>query len=236
MNLKYFILFGIFTFSFSTFSQNKRVENLPTFDKKKIHFGYYLGLNQNDFKLSIKKNSFGVEPGNILVEPTPGFNVGFIIDLRLHKNLNLRFEPGLISNTKKIIFNYLDEPKDSIRKVTSTFLHVPLVFKMSTDKYRNIRPYLLAGVSYDLNLSSNEKNQDDNNTGEFRMKTHNFMYELGIGVDIYLHYFKFSPSIRGVFAINNELKYDNAANGASKWTDPIKFLGTRGLFLNLAFE
>jgi hypothetical protein len=193
-------------------------------------------LNQNDFKLSIKKNSFGVEPGNILVKPTPGFNVGFIIDLRLHKNLNLRFEPGLISNTKEIIFNYLDEPKDSIRKVTSTFLHVPLVFKMSTDKYRNIRPYLLAGVSYDLNLSSNEKNQDDNNTGEFRMKTHNFMYELGIGVDIYLHYFKFSPSIRGVFAINNELKYDNAANGASKWTDPIKFLGTRGLFLNLAFE
>jgi len=195
-----------------------------------------LGLNQNDFKLSIKKNSFGVEPGNILVEPTPGFNVGFIIDLRLHKNLNLRFEPGLISNTKKIIFNYLDEPKDSIRKVTSTFLHVPLVFKMSTDKYRNIRPYLLAGVSYDLNLSSNEKNQDDNNTGEFRTETHNFMYELGIGVDIYLHYFKFSPSIRGVFAINNELKYDNVANGASKWTDPIKFLGTRGLFLNLAFE
>ena len=107
---------------------------------------------------------------------------------------------------------------------------------MSTDKYRNIRPYLLAGVSYDLNLSSNERNQDDNFAGEFRMKTHNFMYELGIGIDIYLHYFKFSPSIRGVFAINNELKYDNVANGASQWTDPINFLGTRGLFLNFAFE
>jgi hypothetical protein len=222
--------------STALFSQKERVENLPTFDKKRIHFGFYLGLNQNDFKLNIKKNSFGVTPGNILVEPTTGFNVGIIVDLRLHKNLNLRFEPGLISNTKKIIFNYLDEPKDSIRDANSTFLHVPLVLKMSTDKYRNIRPYLLAGVSCDLNLSSNEKNQDDNTAGEFRMKTHNFMYELGIGVDIYLHYFKFSPSIRGVFAINNEIKYDNVANGASQWTDPINFLGTRGLFLNLAFE
>ena len=236
MNFKYFIFFGIFAISTSLFSQNKRVENLPTFDKKKIHFGFYLGLNQNDFKLNIKKNSFDVAPGIILVEPTTGFNVGIIVDLRLHKNLNLRFEPGLISNTKKIIFNYLDEPKDSVRDVSSTFLHIPLVFKMSTDKYRNIRPYLLAGVSYDLNLSSNERNQDDNTAGEFRMKTHNFMYELGIGVDIYLHYFKFSPSIRGVFAINNEIKYDNVANGASQWTDPINFLGTRGLFLNLAFE
>mgnify|MGYP006075486537 CR=1 FL=1 len=236
MSLKYFIFFGVFGISTSLFSQKGRVENLPTFDKKRLHYGFYLGLNQNDFKLNIQKNTFNVTPGNIIVEPTTGFNVGIILDLRLHKNVNLRFEPGLISNTKNIIFNYLEEPKDSIREANSTFLHIPLVFKLSTDRYRNIRPYLLAGVSYDMNLSSNEKNQDDNASGEFRMKTHNFMYELGVGIDIYLPHFKFSPSIRGVFAINNELKYDNVANGPSQWTDPINFLGTRGLFLNFAFE
>ncbi len=64
--------------------------------------------------------------------------------------------------------------------------------------------------------------------GEFRMKTHNFMYEIGVGVDFYLYYFKFSPSIRGVFAMNNEIKYDNDLN--SRWTAPINFMGTRGFF------
>ena len=236
MNFKYFIFIGIFTISTSVFSQRESVENIPTFDEKKLHYGFYLGLNQNDFKLNIKENSFGVIPGNIIVEANAGFNVGLIVDFRLHKNLNLRFEPGLISNNKKIIYNYLDEPKDSIRNASSTFLHVPLIFKMSTNRYHNIRPYLLAGISYDYNFSSNEKNQDDNTSGEFRMKSHNFMYELGIGVDIYLNFFKFSPSIRGVFAINNELKRDNISNGASQWTDPINFLGTRGIFLNFAFE
>jgi hypothetical protein len=236
MNFKYFIFIGLFAISTSLFSQRERVENIPTFDKRKLHYGFYLGLNQNDFKLNIKENSFDVTPGNITVETTAGFNVGLIIDYRLHKNLNLRFEPGLISNSKKIIFNYLDEPKDSVRDVNSTFLHVPLVLKMSTDRYHNIRPYILAGISYDYNFSSNERNQDDNFAGEFRTKSHNFMYELGIGIDIYLNYFKFSPSIRGVFAINNELKYDNTANGPSQWTDPINFLGTRGIFLNFAFE
>lgn len=236
MNFKYFIFITLFAISTSLFSQRERVENIPTFDKRKLHYGFYLGLNQNDFKLNIKENSFGVTPGNITVETTAGFNVGLIIDYRLHKNLNLRFEPGLVSNSKKIIFNYLDEPKDSVRDVNSTFLHVPLVLKMSTDRYHNIRPYILAGISYDYNFSSNERNQDDNFAGEFRTKSHNFMYELGIGIDIYLNYFKFSPSIRGVFAINNELKYDNAANGPSQWTDPINFLGTRGIFLNFAFE
>jgi len=35
MNFKYFVFFGVFAISTSLFSQNKRVENLPTFDKKK---------------------------------------------------------------------------------------------------------------------------------------------------------------------------------------------------------
>ena len=93
---------------------------------------------------------------------------------------------------------------------------------------------MLSGVSYDYNFSSNESNSDDNFSGEFRQTSSNFMYEVGIGLDFYLPYFKFSPSIRGIFAINNELKYDNTS--PSPWTDPISFMGTRGLFIHFAFE
>jgi len=217
------------------YAQRERVEYLPTFDKKPLHYGFYLGINQNDFKLNLRKSTD--KDANITVEPTAGFNVGLIADFRLHKNLNLRLEPGLVSNSKKILFNHLKEesnPQDSIREIGSTYLHIPLVFKFSTDRYKNLRPYLLAGVSYDYNFSSNEANQEDNSAGQFRMKTHNFMYEVGIGVDFYLYYFKFSPSIRGVFAFNNEIKYDK--NPESKWTAPVNFMGTRGIFLNFAFE
>ena len=227
------------------FAQTERVEYKPTFDRKLIHYGFYLGINQNDFKLNFTDKqipnpdfpgSFYDKP-NVTVVVNGGFNVGLIADLRLHKNLNLRLEPGLVSNTKTIVFNHLKNssiPQDSIREIGSSYVHVPFVFKFSTDRYKNIRPYILGGVSYDYNLSSNEKNQEDNSAGEFRMKTHNFMYEIGVGVDFYLYYFKFSPSIRGVFAMNNEIKNDNDIN--SRWTAPINFMGTRGVFLNFAFE
>jgi hypothetical protein len=227
------------------FAQTERVEYIPTFDRKLIHYGFYLGINQNDFKLNFTDKqipnpdfpgSFYDKP-NVTVVVNGGFNVGLIADLRLHKNLNLRLEPGLVSNTKTIVFNHLKNssiPQDSIREIGSSYVHVPFVFKFSTDRYKNIRPYILGGVSYDYNLSSNEKNQEDNSAGEFRMKTHNFMYEIGVGVDFYLYYFKFSPSIRGVFAMNNEIKNDNDLN--SRWTAPINFMGTRGVFLNFSFE
>ncbi|MHB0754572.1 type IX secretion/gliding motility protein PorT/SprT [Polaribacter sp. M15] len=234
--IKKTLLFGfLLMISATFFAQRERVENLPTFDDRKIHYGFYLGLNQNDFKLNIRNSN--VFDAGYTVEPTYGFNVGLIAELRLHKNLSFRFEPGLMTNSKNIIFNHLtnaSNPRDSIREVGSTYLHVPVVLKFSTDRYKNIRPYVLAGISYDHNFSSNEANQDDNSAGQFRMKTSNFMYEVGMGIDIYLSFFKFSPSIRGVFAINNEIKYDDDPN--SQWTSPVNFMGTRGLFLNLAFE
>jgi hypothetical protein len=229
-------IFGFFIlFSIAFFAQRERIEYLPTFDKRTIHYGFYLGLNQNDFKLNLRETP--ISNANITVESSAGFNVGLVADLRLHKNLSLRLEPGLVSNTKRILFNHLNTVKtsqDSIRDIGSTYLHLPLVFKFSTNRYKNIRPYLLGGISYDYNFSSNETNQDDNDSGEFRMKTHNFMYEVGVGIDFYLYYFKFSPSIRGVFAINNEIKYDE--NPDSQWTAPINFMGTRGVFLNFSFE
>ena len=132
-----------------------------------------------------------------------------------------------MSNSKILYFNnnpLLLNDRDSVREIGSTYLHLPLVVKLSSNRWNNIRPYVLAGVSYDHNFSSNQDNQDDNNSGEFRMKTSNFMYEVGIGIDIYLYYFKFSPSIRGVFAMNREIIDDNTAN-----SHPSILFNARGL-------
>ena len=53
------LFFGFFLMLSAVFyAQRERVENLPTFDKRKLHYGFYLGLNRNDFKLNL--NSKGI--------------------------------------------------------------------------------------------------------------------------------------------------------------------------------
>ena len=225
-------------FSSSIAAQKKdRIEYLPNFDKKQLHFGYYLGLNKKTFKVSY--NSFlsdlNLDDDNYLsVEESYGFNIGLIVDYKLHENINLRFEPGLSSNTKTLTYNFLNEE----REVPGTYLRMPLLLKFSTNRLDNMRAFIIGGVSYDFNFSSNEKNVNDNSQGEFRMKKSNFMYEIGVGVDIYLFYFKFSPSIRGIFAINNEIVPDT--NYGEPYTGPytgvIDYFGTRGVFINFTFE
>ena len=52
--MKYFfstiILLFFYSNSFSQ-TQGRKVENLQNFDKQKIHFGYFIGFNQYNFKI-----------------------------------------------------------------------------------------------------------------------------------------------------------------------------------------
>lgn len=198
-------------------------------DKKLLNWGYFLGLNQYDFKIEYKENA-----QDILVSKSFGFNVGLIGEVRVNEFLDVRFEPGLHYGSRLMGFPGFEDERDAIREVKSTYINFPLLLKASTRRYGNFKPFLLGGVSTGLNLGSNEESLDDNSTGTFRMKKWVYNYELGFGIDFYLEYFKFTPSIRGVFAITDELVPDNDPN--SPWTGNIESLKTRGIFINFTFE
>ncbi|HRN46116.1 MAG TPA: outer membrane beta-barrel protein, partial [Flavobacterium sp.] len=123
---------------------------------------------------------------------------------------------------------------DAIREVTSTNIQFPLLFKFSSLRTGNIRPYALGGLSATLNLSSNAKSKDDNLDNQFRVKSWTTNYELGFGIDLFSEYFIFSPSIRGVFGLNDELMRDKDPN--SPWTGTIESMKTRAIFINFTFH
>ena len=228
--MKRFSLFlSLFFLSTSIYSQinNTKISNLQNFDQKKIHFGYYIGLNNYNYKLDYLNNPNSDERINI--ENSFGFSVGLIGDLKLRKNLNLRFEPGLKTNKLNVLY-----PNNEEREIKSTYIQLPLLLKYSAKRYNNIRPYVLGGLSTSFNLSSNQDNPQDNVSNVFRVKTNTFYYELGFGIDFYLQYFKFSPSIRGVFSLKNELIPDNTST--SIYTGNIDKMSTRAIFINFSFH
>lgn len=211
----------------------ERLSNLENFDKRFLTWGYFLGFNNYDFKIDYVKQ-FSDSNTDILVEGQAGFSVGLIGDMRISPYVNLRLEPGLYVTQRNLTFPNFTEELDAIREVKSTYIHVPLLLKVSTKRLNNIKPFLIGGVSTSINLSSEEKNPEDNSSGTFRMTKNTSYYELGFGIDFYLYYFKFSPSIRGVFAMSDELVRDIEPN--SPWTGNIDKLSTRGVFINFTFQ
>ncbi len=204
--------------------------NLENFDKQRLYWGYFLGLNTYDFKFDYIKTP----TTDISVASNFGFNVGVVGDLRLQEYINLRFEPGLYYAQRNLTYAGFTRQIDSYREVRSTYLDFPLLLKFSSKRVGNVRPYLVGGVSATLNLASNSKSLDDNYQQRFRVKPWTQNYELGFGIDLYLEYFKFSPSIRGVFGLNDELIRDN--NPDSPWTGNIQSMKSRAVFINFTFH
>jgi hypothetical protein len=235
---KSLVILLISLISVSSYAQERKVNQIPSFDNHEIHWGFYLGYNNSGYKLTYKESSY--PNTNIDFNSLGGFNVGLIADMKINNHFNLRLEPGLISNESTLAFidndNVADFGNHTSTTIESTFLHIPILLKYSAFRLNNVRPYLIGGISYDYNFSSNQDSENDNHERQFRMQTHNFMYEVGFGFDFYFDYFKFSPSIRGQFAMTNEIYYDDPAKGPSPWTDPIASMATRSLFIKLAFE
>ena len=213
--------------------KEKPILNLQNEDKKFLNWGYFLGFNQYDFKFEYK-NDLGPRQTDVLVSKNVGFNVGLIGEMRLNEFLDLRFEPGLFYSKRDLGFPGFSAENEAIREVRSTYISLPLLLKASARRIGNWKPFVIGGGGMAINLGSNEDSPDDNSSGTFRMKKQVFNYELGFGIDFYLEYFKFSPSIRGVFAITDELVADTDPN--SPWTSNIASMKTRGVFVNFTFE
>ena len=226
-----FILFSISTqaqFGRSTFAKDPII-NLENFDKQRVYWGYFLGFSNFDFKVDYKT------PGqDINVVGNTGFNVGLVGVLRLQEYVELRFEPGLYYASRTLTYQGFTSDVDALREVKATYIDFPLLVKFSSLRTGNVRPYLVGGVSATLNLSSNSKSKDDNSEQRFRVKPWTQNYQLGFGIDLYFEYFKFSPSIRGVFGLNDELIRDDDPN--SPWTGNIESMKTRAILINFTFH
>ncbi|WP_243472903.1 type IX secretion/gliding motility protein PorT/SprT [Winogradskyella sp. MH6] len=238
--MKKILVFLTFLIAFQTttaqlFTKEKVANNIDNLDQKFLSWGYFLGFNQYDFKFDYEENL-----DDILVDKTFGFHLGLIGDMRINDYMNLRLEPGVFFTTRNLMYNqsyfagtdYNDS--DLLREVKSTYIHIPLLLKVSTKRINNFKPFIIGGFSTALNLSSNQDNPDDNSAGEFRMKKNTYFYEIGFGIDLYLLYFKFTPSIRGIFAINDEIVRDADPN--SPWTGNVAKMQTRGIFINFTFQ
>jgi hypothetical protein len=227
---KFFVLFfALFCFASQAQFGKDPIINLENFQKKRVHFGFFLGFNFYDFKFDYKTVT-----NDLIVTNTTGFNVGIIGNLRLHEHIDLRFEPGLYYTERNLTYPDIADLSDRFREVKSTYINFPLLVKFSSKRFGNVKPYLIGGVSRSLNLSGFENSPDDNLNGVFRTTKWTTNYEMGFGIDLFLEYFIFSPSVRGVFGINDELVRDVDPN--SQWTSNIDNMRTRGVFLNFAFH
>lgn len=205
--------------------------NLPNYDNKPIHFGFLIGLNTLDFKLTPVSN---VEDELFVIQSQnqKGFNLGVVSNMRLGNNLDFRFIPTLSLAERRIFYTLIDNTvlTNENKKIESTFIEFPISIKYKSSRYNNGRAYIITGMKYSLDLAS-QRNIDDEGLEIVKIKKDDFLYEIGLGLDFYLPYFKFSPELKANFGLTNLV-----VNDGSIYSRSIKGMKTRGFSISFTFE
>jgi len=251
---QFLILLLLLCFSGKVFSQSRLVPNKPDYDLAPYHFGFLLGINKmlftvktypgyqdvmyynDEFHQSLPdQNSDSAYLFNMEATPTFGFVIGIVGNLRLGEYFDMRFTPSLTFGERNLdysIKNYYNAAEPQMLYVTkniqSTFVEFPLWVRFKGKRIHNVRPYVLAGGKYSMDLASNAKKKADDNAA-FVFINRRDVYALGgVGFDFYTAYFKFGTELTmsyGLFDIlkRDETIYTGAVNRMSSKIFQISF-------------
>jgi hypothetical protein len=178
--------------------------------QKKLFYNNESGQNIPD------QNSDSAYLFNMEAEPTFGFVIGIVSNLRLGEYFDLRFTPSLTFGERNIDYTLQNYYESSVpqtlyvtKNIQSTFVEFPLWVRFKGKRMHNVRPYVLAGGKWALDLASNAKKKADNASAYVFINRKDVYALGGVGFDFYTAYFKFGTEITMSYGLFDILKRDN---------------------------
>lgn len=198
-------------------AQNYGKDNLNyrDFQRKPYYFGITFGLHNTGYR--VNQSSFFIANDSIrIVEGAPeiGMDLHLIGNLKIGEFFDFRVLPGFSFSNRSFEFTGVNSSDNQVNRKTleSVFFEMPFHIRFKSKPYKDKRAFVVAGVKYAYDLSSNS--QSRLSTDLIRISPHDFQYEIGVGMQFFFPYFIFSPEIKYSRGMGNILLYNNNLNEA----------------------
>lgn len=195
--------FWLLVFSLTAVSVWGQTPNLPRFDQKPLHFGFFLGISQLDFAVQ-HAPTWPTGIYHVVPQSSPGYLVGIISDVRLSPFLNLRVNPTYVAGERTLLIDGVDRATGVrawyTRRVESSLVRLPVELKWKSERIGNHRWFVLGALHTTYDLGSKAKVVDDR---LFKLQPVDYGFDLALGTDLYFEFFKLSPQLRWSFGLGN---------------------------------
>lgn len=215
---------------------NDKVANRPYADLKAVHLGFSVGVHMQD--LGFTHNGFLTDDGQQWVMEQPAFSPGFcvngLVDFRLNTFFNVRLSPGLWFGNKVVEMRDINSDLHERQNIKQTLIVMPVDLKYSSLRWRNVRPYVSAGVIPTFDVGKHRSSD------LLQLNKADCMLSVGLGCDVYFPYFKFIPEIKFCWGLTNALKRDRPDLAddplAMRYTSSLSGLRQKMIVLTFYFE
>ncbi len=222
----------VWAIAIGAFAQESVTINNPNYDDRKIvTYGFSIGLHSSAFQLNHSETfvSSSLDTLHSINPPSsPGFSLGFIVNIRATDLLDLRLLPRVSFYEYDLTYQFTNGNTE-MQIAEPTMVELPFMIKYKSVRRGNFRMYVTGGVVPGFDASG--KNDLEDPTLALGLKDNNLSIELGVGLDIYYPLFKFSPEIRYSRGVVDVL----GANSNS-FSEGISRLNTHNFHLFLLFQ
>lgn len=179
--------------------------NFQQFNQNDYYFGFTFAINNSRFR-TFQSNEFLALDSVKTIHGLggSGFNVGIVSNLKMGNYFDFRFLPTLSFAEKRIKYQYPDYASN--RKVESVFVELPFQFRYKSEPYHDVRLFLLAGLKYSFDVASDSRTKQAETL--VRIAPNDFSFETGVGFQIFLPFFIFSPELKFSQGMGNTLIYN----------------------------
>jgi hypothetical protein len=179
--------------------------NYQQFNQNDYYFGFTFAINNSRFRTYQSNEFLNLDSiKTIHGLGGSGFNVGIVSNLKMGNYFDFRFLPTLSFAEKKIKYQYPDYA--SSRKVESVFVELPFQFRYKSEPFHDVRLFLLAGLKYSFDVASDSRTKQAETL--VRIAPNDFAFETGVGFQIFLPFFIFSPELKFSQGMGNTLIYN----------------------------
>lgn len=234
--IKVFLIASFIFICSNSFAQDP-VKNMPTYDRKPWHPGFTLGFNTSDFVINFTQGFSKSDSLNQITSTSgTGLDLGIVTNFRLGEHFDLRFVPALAFAGRTVYFTFVHDNNPNItyvlsKTVESTYADLPIDLKFKSVRINNYRLYVLGGWKNSIDFLSQANAILKPNEAQIKLTKFDFGYEIGVGVDFYLEFFKFSFELKAYHGINDLVVKDN-----SPYSRYISGLFTKMFYFGFNFE
>lgn len=214
-----------------------------TYDhNRRFHFGFVLSLTALDYRMTSSQNSinnntfnnfsFGHTDVSAL---TPAFGVSALMDIRLTQLLSFRLQIGPTFGSRDITFwGTEDSAKMKTMRLESVLIEMPLLLKYKAMRTSDVRPYILTGLTPYVDVSA-FRNFNEEKGIFLGLNPFDIAFNIGIGCDFYLEYFKFAIEAKYTTGFFNNISHKSLA-GYEKYPAAINKAIAHSFVLSFLFE
>lgn len=215
---------------------NDKLLNRPYADLKAWHLGFSVGIHAQD--LNFTHSGVMTNDGQTWVMEQPSFSPGFcvngLIDFRLNTHFNVRLAPGIWFGNKVVEMRDVYSNASERQNIKSTLLVMPVDLKFSSLRYRNLRPYVAAGLIPAFDVGKHRSSD------LLQLNKFDCFLSVALGCDVYFPYFKFIPEIKFCWGLTDALRHkrpDLADDPLSlRYTDALSKVSQKMIVLTFYFE